>query len=55
MLETGLLSKKSRVSYQRLYRLPEGSDLPGLNVELKNKINDLKEHICIDDVCVGFK
>ena len=21
----------------------------------QNKINDLKEHICIDDVCVGFK
>ena len=42
MLETGLLSKKSRVSYQRLYRLPEGSDLPGLNVELKNKINDFE-------------
>ena len=21
----------------------------------KNKINDLKEHMCIDDVCVGFK
>ena len=34
MLETGLLSKKSRVSYQRLYRLPKGSDLPGLTVEL---------------------
>ena len=42
MLETGLLSKKSRVSYQRLYRLPKGSDLPGLNVELKNKINDFE-------------
>ena len=42
MLETGLLSKKSRVSYQRLYRLPEGSDLPELNVELKNKINDFE-------------
>ena len=42
MLETGLLSKKSRVSYQRLYRLPEGADLPGLNVELKNKINDFE-------------
>ena len=42
MLETGLLSKKSRVSYQKLYRLPKGSDLPGLNVELKNKINDFE-------------
>ena len=21
----------------------------------KNKINNLKEHMCIDDVCVGFK
>ncbi|MBT3214661.1 MAG: FtsX-like permease family protein [Deltaproteobacteria bacterium] len=38
MQETGLLSKKSRVSYQRLYRLPEGTDLSGLVVDLQNQI-----------------
>ena len=38
MQETGLLSKKSRVSYQRLYRLPEGTDLSRLVVDLQNQI-----------------
>ncbi len=38
MQETGLLSKKSRVSYQRLYRLPDGTDLSGLVVDLQNQI-----------------
>ena len=40
MEETGLLTKKSRVSYQRLYRLPEGTDLAGLVVKLQNQINN---------------
>ena len=40
MQKTGLLSKKSRVSHQRLYRLPEGSDLAGLVVELQNQIKN---------------
>ena len=39
MQETALLSKKSRISYQRLYRLPDGTDLSGLVVKLQNKIN----------------
>ena len=39
MQETALLSKKSRVSYQRLYRLPDGTDLSGLVVKLQNQIN----------------
>ena len=39
MQETALLSKKSRINYQRLYRLPDGTDLSGLVVKLQNKIN----------------
>jgi putative ABC transport system permease protein len=39
MQDTALLSKKSRVSYQRLYRLPDGTDLPGLVAKLQNQIN----------------
>lgn len=37
--DTALLSKKSRVSYQRLYRLPDGTDLLGLVAKLQNQIN----------------
>ena len=37
--ETGLLSKKSRVSYQYLYRFPEGTDLTALVDNLRGKIN----------------
>ena len=40
MQDTNLLSNKSRVSYQRLYRLPDGTDLAGLVVKLQNKINN---------------
>jgi len=40
MQETRLLTKKSRVSYQRLYRLPNGTDLDGLEKKLQNKINE---------------
>ena len=36
--ETGLLSKKSRVSYQYLYRFPEGTDLDILVENLRGKI-----------------
>ena len=42
MQETALLSKKSRISYQRLYRLPDGTDLSGLVVKLQNKINSFE-------------
>ena len=36
--ETGLLSKKSRVNYQYLYRFPEGTDLDILVENLRGKI-----------------
>ena len=39
MKETGLLSKKSRVSYQYLYRFPEGTGLTALVDNLRDKIN----------------
>ena len=38
ILETGLLRKKSRVSYQHLYRFPDETDLTVLVGTLKNKI-----------------
>ena len=41
MEETGLLTKKSRVSHQRLYRVPEGTDLSGLVDKLQKQINKL--------------
>jgi putative ABC transport system permease protein len=41
MEETALLTKKSRVSYQRLYRVPEGTDLSGLVDKLQKQINKL--------------
>ena len=41
MEETGLLTKKSRVSHQRLYRVSEGTDLPGLVDKLQKQINKL--------------
>ena len=40
LMETGLLTKKSRVSYQRLYKLPRGTDLGLLVKKLKNKIKN---------------
>jgi len=42
MEETALLTKKSRVSYQRLYRVPEGTDLSGLVDKLQKQINKLE-------------
>ena len=36
---TGLLTKKSRVSYQRLYRIPKGNDIQQLVIKLKKQIN----------------
>ena len=41
MEETALLTKKSRVSHQRLYRVPEGTDLSGLVDKLQKQINKL--------------
>ena len=41
MEETGLLTKKSRVSHQRLYRVQEGTDLSGLVDKLQKQINKL--------------
>ena len=40
MEETGLLTKKSRVSYQRLYRVTEGTNLDLLVVKLKTQIKN---------------
>jgi len=40
--ETGLLTKKSRVNYQRLYRLPKGTNLESLVEKLKYKIKKFK-------------
>jgi len=37
--ETGLLSKKSRVSYQYLYSFPEGTELSAFVEDLRGKIN----------------
>jgi len=41
MVETALLTKKSRVSHQRLYRVPEGTDSSGLVDKLQKQINKL--------------
>jgi len=41
MEETALLTKKSRVSHQRLYRVTEGTDLSGLVDKLQKQINKL--------------
>ena len=38
--ETGLLTKKSRVSYQRLYKVPRGIDLDFLVNEFKYQIKN---------------
>ncbi len=40
--ETGLLTKKSRVSYQRLYSLPKGANLESIVEKLKNNVKNLK-------------
>ena len=42
MKETGLLSKKSRVNYQRLYRLPKNTNLESLVKILKNQVKYFK-------------
>ena len=38
--ETELLTKKSRVSYQRLYKVPNGTDLDSLVKEFQNQIKN---------------
>ena len=42
LYETGLLTKKSRVSFQRLYSLPKGTNLEKIVEKLKNKIKKFK-------------
>ncbi len=40
--ETGLLSKKSRIRYQRLYHLPEGTRIESLVRDLRGRLRELQ-------------